>query len=97
MRLANEIAKELANSVVGYMKDPMVLLDDGTAAKIIAAKLEPVREALEKIARGILDCPDSVFEQGEEAVHYWMWSRSQEVAKEALALLSENDGDNKEV
>lgn len=93
MKLAKEIALDLKRRGSSIGKPALITLtiDELTLESIIAAKLEPVRDVLEKIARGTLGCPDSVLGQGKEALHHWMWSKSQEVARKALAMLSEDE------
>lgn len=89
MKLANKIAK-LAKYEFAWINDSYSEKDLEETVKdlasLIIAELEPVKKALEKIAKGMLGCPDSVLGQGKEALYYWMWNESQEVAKEALAV-----------
>ena len=81
MKLANEIANKVGHLQYGQDKDAAWL---ALAESIIAAKLEPVREAV-KTGLGIAQ------------EHRGEWDYAEEIheLQSALAMLSENDANEK--
>ncbi len=62
--------------------DQPVDVTDEVAA--LEARLKAAKKALDDIAKGMANAPDSVLEEGSHALTSYMWTWSQQTAREAL-------------